>query len=79
MKVGVIDYGAGNLNFVHSYAFVPEDLVDVLATKDYGATITAAARRDNDLGTQFNPEKRSRASFLAFCVTLSRAIILKME
>lgn len=49
--------------FVHSYAFVPEDPVDVLAITDYGIPVTAAVRRGHVWGTQFHPEKSSRAGF----------------
>ncbi len=49
--------------FVHSYAFVPEAAEDVLATTDYGVTVTAAVRRGRVWGTQFHPEKSSRAGF----------------
>jgi glutamine amidotransferase len=35
----------------------------VLATTDYGFPITAAVRRGNVWGTQFHPEKSSRAGF----------------
>lgn len=49
--------------FVHSYAFVPEDAANVLATTDYGTPVTAAVRRGNVWGTQFHPEKSSRAGF----------------
>lgn len=49
--------------FVHSYAFVPEDPADVLATTDYGVPVTAAVRRGHVWGTQFHPEKSSRAGF----------------
>jgi len=49
--------------FVHSYAFVPEDPVDVLATTNYGVPVTAAVRRGRIWGTQFHPEKSSRAGF----------------
>lgn len=49
--------------FVHSYAFVPQDPADVLATADYGVPITAAVRRGHVWGTQFHPEKSSRAGF----------------
>lgn len=49
--------------FVHSYAFVPEDPADVLATTDYGIPVTAAVRRGHIWGTQFHPEKSSRAGF----------------
>jgi len=49
--------------FVHSYAFVPDDPFDMLATTDYGVPITAAVRRGRVWGTQFHPEKSSRAGF----------------
>jgi glutamine amidotransferase len=49
--------------FVHSYAFVPDDPADVLARTDYGVPVTAAVRRGNVWGTQFHPEKSSRAGF----------------
>jgi len=47
--------------FVHSYSFVPEDSNDILATTDYGVPLVAAVRRGNVWGTQFHPEKSSRA------------------
>lgn len=49
--------------FVHSYAFVPQDPADVLAITDYGVPVTAAVRRGYVWGTQFHPEKSSRAGF----------------
>jgi glutamine amidotransferase len=49
--------------FVHSYAFEPIDRSDLLATTDYGVPITAAVRRGHIWGTQFHPEKSSRAGF----------------
>lgn len=49
--------------FVHSYAFAPQDPADVLATTDYGVPVTAAVRRGHVWGTQFHPEKSSRAGF----------------
>lgn len=49
--------------FVHSYAFAPQDAGDVLATTDYGVPVTAAVRRGHVWGTQFHPEKSSRAGF----------------
>ncbi len=49
--------------FVHSYAFAPQDAADVLATTDYGVPVTAAVRRGHVWGTQFHPEKSSRAGF----------------
>ncbi len=49
--------------FVHSYAFVPKDQKDILATTNYDVPVTAAVRRGNVWGTQFHPEKSSRAGF----------------
>jgi glutamine amidotransferase len=49
--------------FVHSYAFAPQEPSDVLATTDYGVPVTAAVRRGHVWGTQFHPEKSSRAGF----------------
>ncbi len=49
--------------FVHSYAFVADDPADVLATADYGVPVTAAVRRGHVWGTQFHPEKSSKAGF----------------
>ena len=43
--------------FVHSYAMTTRDAAHVLATSDYGGAFTAAAGRDNIVGTQFHPEK----------------------
>jgi len=47
--------------FVHSYHVVPEDAAHVLATVDYGGTVTAIIGRDNMVGTQFHPEKSQEA------------------
>lgn len=49
--------------FVHSYAFDARDPEDVLATSDYGISVTAAVSRGRVYGTQFHPEKSSRAGF----------------
>jgi len=49
--------------FVHSYAFVAGHAEDVLATTSYGASISAAVRHGHVWGTQFHPEKSSRAGF----------------
>jgi imidazole glycerol-phosphate synthase subunit HisH len=49
--------------FVHSYAFVADDAAHVAATTDYGVRVTAAVRRGIVWGTQFHPEKSSRAGF----------------
>ena len=49
--------------FVHSYAFVPDDPQHVIATTLYDVTVTAAVRSGHIWGTQFHPEKSSRAGF----------------
>lgn len=46
--------------FVHSYMFDVKNSADVLATTNYGETVTAAIARDNIVGTQFHPEKSQR-------------------
>jgi glutamine amidotransferase len=47
--------------FVHSYAFVTHHNEDLLATTDYGVPVTAAVFKGRVWGTQFHPEKSSRA------------------
>lgn len=49
--------------FVHSYAFVAKTDTDVIATTQHGITITAAVRHGHVWGTQFHPEKSSKAGF----------------
>ena len=49
--------------FVHSYAFVPDDIMNVIATVNYGLPVTSAIHYKNIWGTQFHPEKSSRAGF----------------
>jgi len=49
--------------FVHSYAFVPENPAHAIATTDYGVPVTAAVWSGRVWGTQFHPEKSSRAGF----------------
>ena len=43
--------------FVHSFQLYPADRADIVATADYGGSITAIVARDNVAGTQFHPEK----------------------
>jgi len=43
--------------FVHSYHLLCKHSSDLLATTDYGGTLTAIVGRDNMIGTQFHPEK----------------------
>lgn len=49
--------------FTHSYAFVAAHQDHVIATADYGVPVTAAVRNGKVWGTQFHPEKSSRAGF----------------
>ncbi len=47
--------------FVHSYAVVPDDDADILATSTFGELpFVSAIAHDNVLGVQFHPEKSSR-------------------
>jgi glutamine amidotransferase len=49
--------------FVHSYAFRPTREEHTLAHTDYGIQVVAAVGTGNILGTQFHPEKSSKAGF----------------
>lgn len=49
--------------FVHSYTFVPQNPGDAVAVTDYGVSIAAVVGRGRVWGTQFHPEKSSRAGF----------------
>jgi glutamine amidotransferase len=49
--------------FVHSYSYIPDNASHVLATTEYGVKVTAAVGCGNVMGTQFHPEKSSRAGF----------------
>lgn len=49
--------------FVHSFAFVPANSKNILATVEYGTTLTAAISHGCVFGTQFHPEKSSKAGF----------------
>jgi len=49
--------------FVHSYGFVANNVDDVIATTRHGVIVTAAVRRGHVWGTQFHPEKSSKAGF----------------
>ncbi|MCJ8519783.1 glutamine amidotransferase [Pseudorhizobium tarimense] len=43
--------------FVHSYHLAAKNPQDVIATTDYGGSMTAFVGRDNMAGSQFHPEK----------------------
>lgn len=49
--------------FVHSYVFVPESKDDIIAVTEYGNKIPAVIGRGHVWGTQFHPEKSSKAGF----------------
>ena len=49
--------------FVHSYTLRPDNSSHALATADYGIQVIAAVGSGNIFGTQFHPEKSSRAGF----------------
>ncbi|MEC7181485.1 MAG: imidazole glycerol phosphate synthase subunit HisH, partial [Bdellovibrionota bacterium] len=47
--------------FVHSYAFNPSDKRNISATVTYTNEIVASVQKNNIFGTQFHPEKSSKA------------------
>ena len=47
--------------YVHSFAFRVTHPENVLATADYGCDVTAVVRKGRVWGTQFHPEKSSKA------------------
>jgi len=47
--------------FVHSYAFVPKLDESIQAITNHGIQIVASVQKDNIYGTQFHPEKSSKA------------------
>jgi glutamine amidotransferase len=49
--------------FTHSYSFAARDTADVIATAQYSIPVTAAVRHGRVWGTQFHPEKSSKAGF----------------
>jgi glutamine amidotransferase len=49
--------------FVHSFAFEAADPGNILAEVEYGVPLTAAIAHDHVFGTQFHPEKSSKAGF----------------
>jgi len=55
--------GGTDFYFVHSYAFTPRDPAHILATTAYGACVPAVVGSGHVAGTQFHPEKSSKAGF----------------
>lgn len=49
--------------FVHSYHFVAKDPKDIIATTPYCGRFVSVVARGNIFGTQFHPEKSSKAGF----------------
>jgi imidazole glycerol-phosphate synthase subunit HisH len=47
--------------FVHSFAFEPGSTDAITARTDYGVPVIAGVRRGHVFGTQFHPEKSSKA------------------
>lgn len=47
--------------FVHSYAFKADDLANIIATSVYDISVAAAIMKNHIFGTQFHPEKSSKA------------------
>ena len=47
--------------FVHSYVFVPDNPDHIIAKTEYNLSVVAAVRNKHIWGTQFHPEKSSRA------------------
>ena len=53
--------GGTDFYFVHSFVFQPREPADVVATTSYGVPVTAVVGRSRVMGTQFHPEKSSKA------------------
>jgi glutamine amidotransferase len=68
-----IDEGT-DFYFVHSYALTPAHLDDTLARTPYCGGFASVVRRGNVFGTQFHPEKSSRAGFQLLRNFLSESI-----
>lgn len=52
--------------FVHSYHCAMQHEKDIIATTDYGGTVTAAIARENIHGVQFHPEKSQETGLRLF-------------
>jgi imidazole glycerol-phosphate synthase subunit HisH len=52
---------ATDFYFVHSYAFTADDPRNIIATSAYDISVTAAVNKNHIFGTQFHPEKSSKA------------------
>ena len=47
--------------FVNSFAFKPKDYSNIISETDYGVKFCSVIAKDNIFGTQFHPEKSSKA------------------
>jgi glutamine amidotransferase len=47
--------------YVHRYTFVPDDKAHIIATTEYGVSFVSMVGKGSVYGTQFHPEKSSRA------------------
>lgn len=61
--------------FVHSYRFKAADNLHVVASTPYAGGFASAIQRGNVFGTQFHPEKSSRAGFRLLKNFLSRSLL----
>lgn len=58
--------------FVHSYAFVTRHAEESVAFVEYDVPLTACVQRGHIWGTQFHPEKSSRAGFVVLSNFIER-------
>ena len=56
-------YDRTDFYFVHSFVFSPINKNHLLATTEYGINFAAAVGKERIWGTQFHPEKSSKAGF----------------
>ena len=49
-----------HMYFVHSYEFITKEKDCIVATTNYGNSITVAVAKENIFGTQFHPEKSQK-------------------
>ena len=49
-----------HMYFVHSYEFIPNDRIVILATTNYSSNHVCVVEKENIFGTQFHPEKSDK-------------------
>jgi len=47
--------------FVNSFLFQPKNLLNIIAETNYGVNFCSVIAKENIFGTQFHPEKSSKA------------------